>query len=113
QVNLPPHLICPRRSRRKRVHFSGRIVPRQCEANVCPDASPCNTLVTLPKVMAQKLPNISNRRLAADKEESTMKKLTALTAGWLLIAGLTFADQPNKADQKWLEVVQKKVVQGQ
>jgi hypothetical protein len=44
-----------------------------------------------------------------------MKKLTALTAGCLLIASLnlTFAGPPNEADQKWLEVVQKKVAEGQ
>lgn len=42
-----------------------------------------------------------------------MKKLTALTAACVLIAGLAFAGQPNEADQKWLEVVQKKVTEGQ
>ena len=42
-----------------------------------------------------------------------MKKLTALTAACILIAGLAFAGQPNQADQKWLEVVQKKVAEGQ
>ncbi len=42
-----------------------------------------------------------------------MKKLTALTAACVLIAGLAFAGQPSEADQKWLEVVQKKVAEGQ
>ena len=42
-----------------------------------------------------------------------MKKLTALTAACILMAGLAFAGQPNEADQKWLEVVQKKVIEGQ
>ncbi|MFO1514168.1 MAG: hypothetical protein U1F83_14845 [Verrucomicrobiota bacterium] len=42
-----------------------------------------------------------------------MKKLTALTAACVLIAGLALAGQPNEADQKWLEVVQKKVAEGQ
>jgi hypothetical protein len=63
--------------------------------------------------MARKLPNFCKRRSAADKEDSTMKKLTALTAACVLIAGLSFAGQPSAADQKWLEVVQKKVTDGQ
>lgn len=42
-----------------------------------------------------------------------MNKLTALIAACVLTAGLSFAGQPNEADQKWLEVVQKKVTQGQ
>jgi len=42
-----------------------------------------------------------------------MKKAFALTAGCILFASLAFAGQPSAADQKWLEVVQKKVTEGQ
>ena len=42
-----------------------------------------------------------------------MKKLTALTLGCLLTATLAFAGQPSESDQKWLEVVEKKIVEGQ
>ena len=42
-----------------------------------------------------------------------MKKLFALTTACILFAGLAFADQTNEADQKWLEVVQKKITEGQ
>lgn len=64
--------------------------------------------------MAWKLPKFCKRRFAANKEEiSTMKKLTALAAACILMTGLAFAGQTNEADQKWLEVVQKKVTEGQ
>lgn len=42
-----------------------------------------------------------------------MKKLIALASGCLLFVGLAFADGATEADQKWLEVVQKKVTEGQ
>lgn len=42
-----------------------------------------------------------------------MKKLTALTLGGLLTVSLALAGEPNAADQKWLSVVEKKVVEGQ
>jgi hypothetical protein len=63
--------------------------------------------------VAWKLPKFLKRRFAAYKEESTMKKLTALIAACVLMTGLAFAGQNNEADQKWLEVVQKKVAEGQ
>jgi hypothetical protein len=92
-----PHPLTPRRicvRRRIRPHHRSRHRPGE-------------------KPVARKLPNFLNRRVAAYKEESTMKKLTALTAACVLIAGLAFAGQPSEADQKWLEVVQKKVTEGQ
>lgn len=42
-----------------------------------------------------------------------MKKLTVLTLGGLLTLSLAFAGEPSAADQKWLQVVEKKVVEGQ
>jgi hypothetical protein len=75
--------------------------------------SPASAGSLLGTSVARKLPTRINRRFAAYKEESTMKKLTALTAACILITGLAFAGQPNEADQKWLEVVQKKVAEGQ
>src|SRR6478736_2470009 len=46
-------------------------------------------------------------------EDKTMKKLTAFTAAYILIANLALAGQPSEADQKWLAVVQKKIADGQ
>jgi hypothetical protein len=40
-------------------------------------------------------------------------KLTALTLGGLLTLSLAFAGEPSAADQKWLSVVEKKIVEGQ
>jgi len=42
-----------------------------------------------------------------------MKKLTAITSALLLTATLTFAGTPSEADQKWLQVVEKKIAEGQ
>jgi hypothetical protein len=42
-----------------------------------------------------------------------MKKLTAFTSALLLTVGLVFAGTPSEADQKWLEVAQKKAAEGQ
>ena len=42
-----------------------------------------------------------------------MKKLTAFTSALLLTVGIALAGTPSEADQKWLEVVQKKVAEGQ
>lgn len=42
-----------------------------------------------------------------------MKKLTALTLGCLLVVVSAVAGEPTAADQKWLEVVSKKVTDGQ
>lgn len=42
-----------------------------------------------------------------------MKKLMALTSAFLLMAGITLAGQPSEADQKWLQVVEKKIAAGQ
>jgi hypothetical protein len=53
------------------------------------------------------------RRIAAKKEINTMKKLTALTSALLLTVGIALAGTPSEADQKWLEIVQKKVAEGQ
>lgn len=63
--------------------------------------------------MAWKLQNSFSRRLSVYEKESTMKKLIALTAACALFAGVALAGQPSEADQKWLEVVQKKVAGGQ
>ena len=43
----------------------------------------------------------------------TMKKLLALTAAGLLLAGAAGAGQPNAAGQKWLQVFQRKLAAGQ
>ena len=42
-----------------------------------------------------------------------MKKLTAFTSVLLLTVGMAFAGTPTEADQKWLEVAQKKAAEGQ
>lgn len=42
-----------------------------------------------------------------------MKKLTAFVSALLLTAGIAFAGTPSEADQKWLEVAQKKATEGQ
>ena len=42
-----------------------------------------------------------------------MKKLTAFVSALLLTVGITFAGAPSEADQKWLEVAQKKATEGQ
>jgi hypothetical protein len=42
-----------------------------------------------------------------------MKKITALTLGCLLVVASASAGEPTAADQKWLEVVSKKVTEGQ
>ena len=42
-----------------------------------------------------------------------MKKLTAFTSALLLTVGIAFAGTPSEADQKWLEVAQKKATEGQ
>ncbi len=42
-----------------------------------------------------------------------MKKLTTFTSALLLTVGMAFAGTPSEADQKWLEVAQKKAAEGQ
>ena len=42
-----------------------------------------------------------------------MKKLTAFTSVLLLTIGMAFAGTPTEADQKWLQVVEKKITEGQ
>lgn len=42
-----------------------------------------------------------------------MKKLTAFTSTLLLTIGIALAGTPSEADQKWLEVAQKKAAGGQ
>ncbi len=42
-----------------------------------------------------------------------MKRLFACTAAFLLITNLTFAGKPTEADQKWLQVVEKKITAGE
>ena len=42
-----------------------------------------------------------------------MKKLTAFTSALLLTVGIALAGTPSEADQKWLEVAQKKAAEGQ
>lgn len=42
-----------------------------------------------------------------------MKKLTAFASALLLTTGIIFAGNPSEADQKWLEVAQKKAAEGQ
>lgn len=42
-----------------------------------------------------------------------MKKLLALTAACLLTAGIAPAAEPSESDQKWLQVVEKKIAAGQ
>ncbi|MEK7780394.1 MAG: hypothetical protein AAB370_02700 [Verrucomicrobiota bacterium] len=42
-----------------------------------------------------------------------MKKLLALTSVCMLITSIALAGQPNEADQKWLQVVEKKINAGQ
>lgn len=42
-----------------------------------------------------------------------MKKLTALTLCCLLVVASAVAGEPSAADQKWLEVVSKKISEGQ
>lgn len=42
-----------------------------------------------------------------------MKKLTAFVSALLLTIGMAFAGTPSEADQKWLEVAQKKAAEGQ
>ncbi len=42
-----------------------------------------------------------------------MKKLLALTSACMLITSLAFAGQTSEADQKWLQVVEKKITAGQ
>ena len=42
-----------------------------------------------------------------------MKKLTAFTSALLLTVGMALAGTPSEADQKWLEVAQKKAAEGQ
>jgi len=42
-----------------------------------------------------------------------MKKLLALTSACLLLTSAAMADQPTSADQKWLEVVEKKIISGE
>lgn len=42
-----------------------------------------------------------------------MKKWTAFTSALLLTVGITLAGTPSEADQKWLEVAQKKAAKGQ
>jgi hypothetical protein len=104
-----------------RVQFSASSVQCCCDntaetQRIClrhRNPSGCRAVPTRGNIVAWKLPNFLKRRFAAYKEESTMKKLTALTAVCVLMTGLAFAGQNNEADQKWLEVVQKKVAEGQ
>jgi hypothetical protein len=42
-----------------------------------------------------------------------MKRITSLALSCLLLAASAFAGEPSAADQKWLEVVAKKVAEGQ
>ena len=42
-----------------------------------------------------------------------MKKLTALLLGCLLSTSFAFAGEPNAADQKWLQAVEKMVIKGE
>lgn len=42
-----------------------------------------------------------------------MKKLLALTSACMLIASFASAGQSSEADQKWLQVVEKKISSGQ
>jgi hypothetical protein len=42
-----------------------------------------------------------------------MKKLTALLLGCLLTGSFAFAGEPNAADQKWIQVVEKMVIKGE
>jgi len=42
-----------------------------------------------------------------------MKKLMALTYACMLITSVALASQPSEADQKWLQVVEKKITAGQ
>lgn len=42
-----------------------------------------------------------------------MKKLLALTSACMLIASIAIAGSPSEADQKWLQVVEKKINAGQ
>lgn len=42
-----------------------------------------------------------------------MKKLAAFTSVLLLTVGISLAGTPSEADQKWLEVAQKKAAEGQ
>ena len=42
-----------------------------------------------------------------------MKKLTASLLGCLLLASFAFAGEPNAADQRWLQAVEKMVVKGE
>jgi len=42
-----------------------------------------------------------------------MKKLLALTSACLLITSVALADQPSADDQKWLQVVEKKITSGE
>jgi len=42
-----------------------------------------------------------------------MKKLTAFTSALLLTVGIALAGTSSEADQKWLEVAQKKAAEGQ
>ena len=42
-----------------------------------------------------------------------MKKITVLALAGMLFASLSFAGEPNPADQKWLTVVEQKITGGQ
>jgi len=64
--------------------------------------------------MAHKLPPLANTPLCGTvKEIQIMKKLLALTSACMLIASVALAGQSSEADQKWLQVVEKKITSGQ
>ena len=58
--------------------------------------------------------NVFATPLRGKKEiDKHMKKLTAFTSALLLTIGMAFAGSPTEADQKWLEIVEKKIIEGQ
>ena len=58
--------------------------------------------------------NVFVTPLRGKKEiDKHMKKLTAFTSALLLTIGMAFAGTPTEADQKWLQVVEKKITEGQ
>lgn len=64
--------------------------------------------------MAHKLPvSINTPPCGIVKEKHNMKKILALTSACLLIVNAALAGQSSEADQKWLQVVEKKVSAGQ
>jgi hypothetical protein len=51
--------------------------------------------------------------MSRPKEKEHMKKFTAITLSCLFVVASAVGGEPSAADQKWLEVVSKKVTEGQ